>query len=220
MITVTTDVEMTSLDNLIKAAGPAANVGIARALNRVGAPVQTAYLREVRKILGIRKHPLAKGNVTQMTKRGTSTRKASPANLEYSLVGIGNGLNLIWYQPKETPAGLNVHWLGARKVVPRTFLYGGRFPKRHGGLAKEKGVAFLRTGGARSDITAKARGPGFAQGMVQPDAMSVWTSRAKARLAPEMAQQLMAILMGYAPKQFLTRAGHAGFLAKHGIEPP
>ncbi len=210
MITITTDVEMTSLDNLIKAAGPAANVGIARALNRVGRPVQTAYLREVRKILGIRKHPLAKGNVTQMTKRATSTRTANPGRLEYSLAGFGRGLNLIWYQPKETPQGLNVHWLGERKVVARTFMFGGRFPKRHGGLARLSGKAQIRTGAGRNAYSPAAYGPGFAEGMMQPDAMNVWTTRARARLAPEMGQQLMAILMGYAPSAYRTRAGLSG----------
>jgi hypothetical protein len=196
-ISVSVDVRMEGLDNLIKAAGPSANVGFARALNKAGAPTKTRYLRQARKILGIRKHPLAGVSAIKAVEKSTSVRRANPSNLEFSLSGWGKGLNLIHYQPKETPAGLNVFWLGARKVIPRTFLHGGRFPKRRGGMAVKSGVAFGRHGSGRFAISAKFFGPGLPEAMIAPEAQSVWNAEARARLPKHLAHELEAILMGH-----------------------
>ncbi len=204
--TLSATVEMQGLDNLIKAAGPSANVGLARGLNRTGKPVQTRYLREVRKILGIRKHPLANHSAVTLLKRNTSTVQAKPWNLKFSLAGWGKGLNLIYYQPKETPEGLSVMWLGARKIVPRSFMHGGRFPKRKGGLAKLTGRAFLRTGSGKRAITSNVKGPGVAEGMVAPSSIATWEAEAQARLPANMARELLAILTGNASSSF-GRAG-------------
>jgi hypothetical protein len=196
-LSLSIDVRMEGLDNLIKAAGPAANVGFARALNKVGAPSKTRYLRSARKILGIRKHPLAKVSAIKAVEKSTSVRKANPGNLEYSLAGWGKGLNLIHYQPKETATGLNVFWLGARKVIPRTFLHGGRFPRRRGGLVVKSGVAFQRTGSGRNAITSGVFGPGLPEAMIAPEAQAVWNAEARARLPKHLAHELHAILMGH-----------------------
>lgn len=190
---------LTGLDNLVKAAGPAANIGIARALNRTGNTVRSGYLREVRKVLGIKKHRFARsGAIAAMNKR-TSARRANAGRLEYSLVGFGKGLDLLYYQAKETPAGLDVFWLGARKIVPNSFYLGGRFPNRRGGFGPKIGMSAERMGQGRSALRFRPKGPGIPEGMVAPPAADYWEREARARLAPRIAHELTAILLGHAP---------------------
>lgn len=199
MLVLSMTTTLTGLDNLAKAAGPAANIGIARALNRTGSVVKNGYLREVRKVLGIRKHRYAKsGAIAAMNKR-TSTRRANAGRLEYSLAGFGQGLDLLYYQAKETRAGLNVFWLGSRRVVPGTFYLGGRFPKRSGGFGPNRGISVERVGKARAALKFSPKGPGLAEGMVAPPAAAHWENQARARLAPRIAHELRAILLGHAP---------------------
>ena len=190
---------MTGLDNLVKAAGPAANVGIARALNRTGSSVRSSYLREVRKVLGIRKHRYAKSGAVAAMNRRTSTRRANAGRLEYSLAGFGKGLDLLYYRAKETPAGLSVVWLGARKVIPKTFYLGGRFPKRQGGFGPNQGISAERVRRGPKGLRYSPKGPGIPEGMVAPGPAAHWENAARARLAPRIAHELRAILMGYAP---------------------
>lgn len=190
---------ITGIDNLVRAAGPAANVGIARAVNCVGGTVRSGYLRHVRKVLGIRKHRHAKqGAIAAMNKR-TSTRRANPGRLEYSLVGFGQGLDLLYYQAKETRRGLSVVWLGRRTIVGGGFYLGGRFPQRRGGFGPKQGMSAQRVGKARSALKFAPKGPGIPEGMVAPGPASYWESEARARLGPRIAHELTAILLGHAP---------------------
>jgi hypothetical protein len=205
MLIFSTNTTITGLDNLVKAAGRRANTGIARALNRTGVPTETRYLREVRKVLGVKKHPLAQYGVIEATRKRVSRRRATPANLEYSLAGFGKGLNLIFYQPKEKPQGLSVMWLGSRRIEKKAFLHGGTFRKgRWGGFAKNLGIAMRNDGGGKysrlghSGLSAP-RGPGIAEAMVEGSAVAVWDREAAGRLAPNIAKELRAILLGHAP---------------------
>jgi hypothetical protein len=210
-VAIKTDVK--GLETLIRAAGPAANIGIARALNRTGEPTANKYLREVRKVLGIRKHPLAQVSVLKAIKRRISKRRAFPAKLEYSLAGFGKGLNLIYYQPKETPKGLSVFWLGSRVIVPKAFMHGASFRTgRRGGFANKFGIAMEARGwggkshkphrqkwGGRTQLLGAPRGPGLAEAMAESGPKSIWSAEAASRLAPNIAKELRAILLGHAP---------------------
>jgi hypothetical protein len=134
-----------------------------------------------------------------------SRRRATPANLEYSLAGFGKGLNLIFYQPKETPQGLSVMWLGSRRIEKKAFLHGGTFRKgRWGGFAKNLGIAMRNDRGGKysalghSGLSAP-RGPGIAEAMVAKGPAAHWENQARARLGPRIAHELTAILLGHAP---------------------
>ena len=208
MLVLSTNTTIRGIDNLVKAAGPAANVGISRALNRTGEQTVNKYLREVRKALGIRKHPLAQVSVLKLIKRRISKRRAVSAKLEYSLAGFGRGLNLIYYKPKETRKGLSVFWLGSRVIVPKAFMHGASFRTgRRGGFANNLGIAMAARGwggkshkphrqkwGGRTQLLGAPRGPGLAEAMAESGPKSIWNAEAARRLAPDLARELRLIL--------------------------
>jgi hypothetical protein len=191
---VRTDVRLRGIDNMLAAAGPRGNVAWARALNRTGGPVSTATKRSIRKVLGLRQHPNAKQRLGDVLKRSTSQRKATAANLEYSLAGFGKGLPLIFYQPKEAPAGASVNWLGTRKTIKRSFYLSGKFPRRKRSNISDR--VSERVGKGRWKL-ARPLGASVPDAMNTPAIRSAWESQAAARLPHNLRSALEAVLRGY-----------------------
>lgn len=184
---------------LLLAAGVRAPIALARALNRAGQPARNAYMRQVRGILGLRSWRYDKKgseSLRYILKRQTSTLRAKPHNLTYSHVGFGAGLNLKYYSPRETPAGVSANWLGRRRVLAGTFYLGGRFPRRKISKLTPKGV--YQRFGARHKI-AIVKGPGLPEAMATGAASAFWMAEANRRLPRELAHQLRALLAGLAP---------------------
>lgn len=195
---VRTDITMKGLDALVIAAGPKANRAIARGLNRAGQPTANAGKRNIREVLGLRKHPYAKGTVTQAVKRYTSVRKATPATLTFSMAGFGRGLPAIWYQPKETPAGATINWLGQRKLIPRSFYLSGKFPRRRRSKISHAVWQRVGSGGWGSfENLERPRGPGVPEAMQSRTFSHAWDRDAAARLPHHMREALLAVLRGY-----------------------
>lgn len=180
---------------LIAAAGPRANLGIARALNRTGAPTRTAYLRSVRQILGLTTHRYAKTSVVDVIKRRTSTRRASSGRLEFSLAGFGEGFNAIYYQPREAPAGASINWLGGRRVIARSFYLSGKFPRRRRSSISHS--VWERVGTGRWNLE-RPKGPGVPEGMIQSAPRQIWLANARSRLPANLIRELTAIIAGHA----------------------
>lgn len=195
MIEARVDISLHGIDRLIAAAGPRANTGIARALNRAGTPTANAEIREVKKILGLRNHPRAKTSLGDAVKKKTSKRKATSARLEYSLSGWGDGFPLIYYRPKETPQGVTVNWLGTRKRVARSFYLSGKFPRRRPSSISH--VVWQRVGAGRWNLK-RPKGPGVPEAMVQPSAKATWQASAAQRLPAALAKELIRIIAGHA----------------------
>lgn len=192
---VRTDIRSERIEQMLKAAGPRAGVGIARALNKAGAPTGTAYLRSVKAVLGLKDWRYGKMSVTDFLKRKTSRRRATASNLTYSLAGFGKGLPLAYYQPKETPAGATVNWLGARRLIARTFYLSGRFPRR---VRSSISHSVWRRVGAGKWALDRPLGPGVPEAMIQPAPKSTWETNAAARLPQHLAHELRVILQGLA----------------------
>lgn len=193
-LSVKTDIVMKGLDGLVMAAGPKANRAIARGLNRAGQPTSNNAKRNIREVLGLRKHPYAKGTAVQAVKRYTSVRKATAATLTFSMAGFGRGLPLIWYQPRETPAGATVNWLGARRMVPRSFYLSARFPRRKRSSISH--AVWERTGKGRWSLS-RPRGPGVPEAMETRRFGHAWERDGAARLPHHMKEALLAALRGY-----------------------
>lgn len=192
-LSVKTEIDDRAVQAMLKAAGTRAPVALARAVNRAGVPTENAYLRTVRKVLGLRSHPYAKplGNAV---KRRTSRRRATASTLTYSLAGFGKGLPAIYYQPKEAPVGASINWLGARKTIKRSFYLSAKFPRRR--KSKISHTVWERTGTGRWALD-RPRGPGIPDGMAAGQSRAVWESQASARLTPALVSALQAILRGY-----------------------
>lgn len=190
-----TDIRSERLEAMLKAAGNRAPTGLARALNRAGEPTKNAYLRECKRVLGLKDHPRAKTSVGDAVKRYTSRKKASAGSLKFSVAGWGNGFPLIYYQPKEGPAGATVNWLGARKLIPRTFYLSGKFPRRRASAISH--AVWQRDGAGRWNLS-RPKGPGLPEAMAARPSVRVWESQASARLPAALAKELAAILGGHA----------------------
>lgn len=193
-LTVSTAIDLHGLDRQLKLAAEQAPSRIARALNRTGGPTQTAYLRQVRKTLGLRSHPYAKRPVGNVIKRRTSTKKASAGRLVYSLAGFGKGLPAIYYQPKESPAGASINWLGQRRTIARSFYLGGKFPRRK--RSKISHVVWRRLGTGRWNLD-RPDGPGVPEAMAQTAPRNVWESQAARRLPKELQTVIGDLLRGF-----------------------
>lgn len=204
MLRFSAQVNVDGIDNLIKAAGPSSDVAIARALNRVGAPVRTKYLREVRKELGLTVNPYVEDSAPpkKIVESKTSTLKARPRILSYSVVGFGKGFDLLHFGARETRKGISAKIFGRRFVTPNTFMFGASFAKgRRGGFAPKHRTSKLRLGPGRYNIK-KALGPSVPEAMTLSGPQSVWETDVSAKLGPRLKHELLAILQGYAPKVF------------------
>jgi hypothetical protein len=203
-VTVEVKADLGHVVALLDAAGARAPVAIARALNRAGQPSKNAHLRQMRQVLGLKpwRHD-AKGSagLNDYIRRRTSTRRATPANLEYSVVGFGEGLNLKYYQPRETPQGATVMWLGARRLVPRSFYLSGFFPRRRKVSILTRKAVFRRQGAGKWNF-APERGPGLPEAMAKPSSGAFWLAQGTPRLNREIAHQLAALLSGAASSTF------------------
>lgn len=194
-IMVRTDIRSEHIEAMLRAAGARAPRGIARALNRAGRPTSTAYLRQAKKTLGIRNWRYGKTSVDGAIRRATNTRRATAGRLTYSLSGWGSGLNLAYYQPKEGPQGATVNWLGTRRMIARSFYLGGQFPRRR--VSRISHSVWQRTGRGKWALD-RPKGPGLPEAMVHPVPANVWRSSAAARLPDALANELRAILSGFA----------------------
>jgi hypothetical protein len=193
-IIVRTDIKLLGLDNMLKAAGPRADIAISRGINRAGLPVANAGKRYIRKALGLRQHPYAKGTPRLAINRNTSIKKATASSLTFSLSGFGQGFPAIYYMPREGRSGATINWLGARKQIARSFYLGGQFPRRK--RSKISHVVWQRTGHGKWSLS-RPRGPGVPEAMATPGMRSSWESQAAARLPHHLRAALEAVLRGY-----------------------
>lgn len=193
-LSVRTAIDLNGFDRMLETLAERAPSRIARALNRTGGPTQTAYLRQVKKTLGLRSHPYAKAPVGNVIRRRTSTKKASAGRLVFSLAGFGAGLPAIFYQPKEAPAGASINWLGTRRTIARSFYLGGKFPRRK--RSKISHAVWRRTGAGKWALD-RPTGPGVPDAMAQAAPRAVWEGQAGSRLPAELQRAVADMLRGY-----------------------
>lgn len=191
---VRTAIDLNGFDRKLLAVEKVAPARIARALNRTGSPTQTAYLRQVRKTLGLKPHRFAKSSVGTAVKRYTSTKRASGGRLVFSLAGFGRGLPAIYFDPKEAPSGASINWLGKRQQIDRSFNLGGRFPRRK--RSKISHVVWRRIGTGKWSLD-RPRGPGVPDAMAESQPRAVWEGQAGRRLPVELQRVIGDLLRGY-----------------------
>lgn len=194
-LSVRTDIRSQHIEAGLRAAGARAPVAIARALNKTGTPTENAYVRQIKTTLGLKSWRYAKISVNAVIKRSSSRKRANAGRLTYSFAGWGKGLNLAYYTPKETAAGATVNWLGARRLVPRSFYLGGKFPKRK--VSSISHTVWQRTGKGRWSLD-RPKGPGLPEAMVHPVPARVWQRESGARLPRNLGHELAVILAGIA----------------------
>ena len=109
-------IDTDGLDEVARAhdeAGRQAPKIISRALNRTGDSAFTKVKRIVAKLMGVAQKIVAKA---------TTKVRASPARLEYLMIGRGSPLPLRDFKARQTAKGVSAAPWGVRRVFPGTFL--------------------------------------------------------------------------------------------------
>ena len=198
-LTVKTDIQTQRIEAGLRAAGARAPVAIARALNKTGTPTENAYVRQVKRTLGLKNWRHNGSNIASQIRKVSSRKRAKASSLKYSFAGWGKGLPLAYYQPKETPKGVTVNWLGARKLVPRSFYLSGRFPKRKlSNLSHSVWRRIGKSGWGSLDNLDRPRGPALPEAMVHPVPERVWQRESNVRLPRNLMHELSVIIAGIA----------------------
>lgn len=112
-------------DNGIKSLGDDSRKVMQRALARGGDMVRTQVYRALAKQTGLKRKVIV---------RAIRTKRPSFTDLTYELSATGGDIALKYFSPRETRAGVSAAPFGKRRVFPSTFMKGGLFPNRHGGV--------------------------------------------------------------------------------------
>lgn len=170
--------------------------GVARGLNRAGAPTSTRFLREAKKALGIGRGRGDRSWVDPVKKYSRQSQ-ASAGRLRYLLVGFGNRLPLKYFNAQETRRGVSATPMGVRRIYAGSFQKGGLFPKRVD--LRRGNTVFRRLGKKRLPIE-KQFGPAFPEAFSQPVPIRVWEGEGGQKAMAAIYRELDAILKGHAPK--------------------
>jgi hypothetical protein len=190
----TISVDMKALErlgNMLAAAGKRAPHAIRRGLNRTGDKARTQVKRALVVQTGLKS-----GTIT----RALKTRRASFGSLAYTMTTWGGDISLRYFNPRETRAGVSAAPGGKRQIFARTFMKGGRFPKRVDLELKLGGHVFKRTGKGRLPIEKQHSGMYIPEEMVSGASQAAFFAAAQGNLANDVARELFAILSGAAPR--------------------
>jgi hypothetical protein len=112
-----------------------------RIVNQAGNKAKTQVIRSLTKQTGLPRKTIVKA---------VQVGAAGGKRHSYEMVTRGGNIRLKYLNPKETRPGVVAKPFGKRQLFRGAFMYGGRFPNRHGG--KFDGHVMRRIGyGKRSD---------------------------------------------------------------------
>ncbi|CAM5576576.1 hypothetical protein MAUB1S_09696 [Mycolicibacterium aubagnense] len=142
-------------DNAIKSLGDNSRKVMQRALARGGDMVRTQVYRALTKQTGLKRNVIV---------RAVKVKRPSFTDLTYEMSASGGDIALKYFSPRETRAGVSAAPFGKRQVFPSTFMKGGLFPNRHGGVFH--GHVVKRVGSDRFPISIQKSGVIIPQEMV------------------------------------------------------
>ena len=109
------------LGNQIGAAGQAAPMALARAINHTGAKARTQMVRALVPQTGLKRRTIVKA---------LKESKASAGALTYAIKSHGGNIRLKHFGARETRQGVSAAPWGKRSVYAHTFMKAGWWPKR------------------------------------------------------------------------------------------
>lgn len=112
-----------------------------RIVNQVGNRAKTQVIRNLTAQTGLPRKTIVKavGN----------PNPARPGKLSYEMVTRGGNIRLKYLAPRETRAGVTATPWGKRTLFASTFMFGGRFPDRHGLVRGGHVMRRLNTSGTK-----------------------------------------------------------------------
>lgn len=127
---------------VLKSADKKVKRAAARALNRTGDNTRTSLKKVLAKQTGLKQSVLL---------RALKAKKANQNNLNYEIYSKGGNISLKYFSPRERRAGVSAAPFSKRTIFNRSFMFGGRFPKRHGAVGH--GHVFIRGAGSAGALT-------------------------------------------------------------------
>lgn len=155
--------------------------GVARAINRAGDQARTAMIRAETAQTGLSRKTIVAALKTP--------KRATAAGLTYVIASEGGNVRLRYFAPRETRAGVSAAPWSNRQVFMHTFMKGGQFPNRHGGIAGGKRV-YMRTGPARFPVKSGRSGLFIPDEMVKGATAASFTATVERVLVKQLEQEL------------------------------
>lgn len=138
---------MRRLDNAMgMLTGAQKMVALQRAVNHVGGKARTQVIRALTKQTGLKRRTIVKAIRVKKAHIGSTNGVSDGGSLEYVMSAQGGDIALKFFAPRETRRGVTAAPFGQRKLFAKTFIKGGRFPKRvtakglHGHVYERQGA--------------------------------------------------------------------------------
>ncbi len=192
MIDIEADVSsLVSVEKLFRQVGNQAPHAIRRAVNRVGDKARTLVTRTLAKQTGAKYGAVRKA---------LSIKRANYSSLAYRIMARGAHLSLKEFGPRQTRKVVSAAPWGKRRVFPHAFIsttLGGHVFVRAG---TRHVMARGRYAGKLRQPLHKMYGPALPNELTKAETAAAFLAQVRAQLAPEVARQIEAILMGHAPR--------------------
>ncbi|WP_439604512.1 hypothetical protein [Shinella sp.] len=105
-------------------------VALQRAVNHVGGKARTQVIRALTKQTGLKRRTIVKAIRVNKAYLGSTNGVSDGGSLDYVMSAQGGDIALKFFSPRETRRGVLASPFGKRKLFAKTFIKGGRFPKR------------------------------------------------------------------------------------------
>jgi hypothetical protein len=171
-----------ALEKRFRAAGKNTKPALARAVKRAGDMALTAMTRSLTRQTGLKRKTIVKA----LKKEG------GRGSLSYAIRSAGGDVSLKYFGARETRAGVSAKPFGARMVVKRVFMKGGRFPKRV--PLNLGGHVFRREAGSRFPIAKVKSGVVIPAQMVTGATKSAFEKTASTQFLKRIQHELERLL--------------------------
>lgn len=153
-----------------------------RALNRAGDSAKGQVRKSLAKQTGLKQ---------KLLQKALKTKKANADRLSYEIFSEGGNISLKYLSPRETRKGVSAAPFSTRKVFSRSFIFGGRFPNRHG-LVRH-GHVLVRNSKNQSFLTIVKSGVVIPNEMVKSESSAAF-KRAVREVLPKRLQHELSFI--------------------------
>lgn len=169
-----------------------------RAVNHTGDKARTQVIRVLAKQTG-----LSYGTIKRAVRTGrawgagadAATFKPGRGSLVYVMTSTGGDISLKFFKARETRAGVTAAPKGQRKLFPKTFMKGGKFPNRKT-AAGLNGHVYKRAGSKRGPLEFQDSGVSIPAEMLQGASASAFTSTVEKELPVRVMREISHLMPG------------------------
>jgi hypothetical protein len=105
-------------------------VVLQRAVNHTGGKARTQVIRALTAQTGLKRRTIVKAVRARKAHLGSTNGVSDGGSIAYVMSAQGGDIALKFFSPRETRQGVSAAPFGKRSLFAKTFIKGGRFPKR------------------------------------------------------------------------------------------